>query len=89
MVEDIRWEQRFMNFKKALARLQMVQASHLYPIWKKRDLYSGSNIHTNYLGKHCKISFVTKVIQTLPAPMLRYHWHCKTVTSRMPTGGVR
>ena len=29
MVEDIRWEQRFMNFKKALARLQMVQASDL------------------------------------------------------------
>lgn len=91
MVEDIRWEQRFMNFKKALARLQMVQASDLASLsdLEKRDLYSGSNIHTNYLGKHCKISFVTKVIQTLPAPMLRYHWHCKTVTSRMPTGGVR
>lgn len=29
MTEDIRWEQRFMNFKKALARLQMVQASDL------------------------------------------------------------
>ena len=29
MAEDIRWEQRFMNFKKALTRLQMVQASDL------------------------------------------------------------
>lgn len=29
MAEDIRWKQRFMNFKKALTRLQMVQASDL------------------------------------------------------------
>ena len=29
MAEDIRWEQRFMNYKKALARLQAVQANEL------------------------------------------------------------
>lgn len=29
MAEDVRWEQRFMNFKKALARLQEVKAADL------------------------------------------------------------
>lgn len=89
MVEDIRWEQRFMNLK-ALARLQMVQASDLASLsdLEKEGLIQRFE-YTYELSWKTLQDFVIKVIQTLPAPMLRYHWHCKTVTSRMPTGGVR
>jgi len=53
MAEDIRWQQRFSNYRKALERLEDFLEPPALNEREQQGLIKASNTPTNWLGTPC------------------------------------